>query len=366
MRLLERIHNRGTAPATMALALTVGLAACGDETPTFGDGEMGECSIPTSQLLTGQRRDGIPALTNPPLARSGEAGTEYVRERDRVIGIVLGGEPIAVPLNIMWWHEIVNLEADGHAVAVTHCPLTGSSLAFDRGLVENAEFGVSGLLFKNNLVMFDRSGPNESLWPQMIRGARCGKRDGTDLPMVPIVETTWAGWTQLYPETKVVTSNTGFDRDYRLYPYGSYDRETSRDLLFPLPGSIDERRPPKERVLGIPSGEGGITFPFGILEDMGEVATIHGTLDGNEYVILWEQLREGAMAFVPEVDGESLTFEVVDGAIMDAETGSEWLMNGEAVAGPMEGRRLDPIDDTFVAFWFAWPAFYPDIEIWSE
>ena len=200
------------------------------------------------------------------MALAGEPGTEYLREDDRVIGLIFEGEAIAIPLNIMWWHEVVNLDGPPgrQAVAVTHCPLTGSSLAFDRRPLSDVEFGVSGLLFETNLIMYDRTGTEESLWPQMLRGARCGPSDGMQLPMVPIVETTWRGWKELHPDTRVVTENTGHDRSYRTYPYGSYDLEANGQLLFPVSDGIDPRRPPKERVLGIPidgASRVGLLFP---------------------------------------------------------------------------------------------------------
>lgn len=347
--------------------LAVALAACDDTPAGLDGGDDGpvQCSIPNSQIQTGARRDGIPALTNPETARSGEPGTEYLLEDDRVIGIVLEGEPLAIPLNILWWHEVVNLDGDTYAVTVSHCPLTGSSLAFDRRHLGDTEFGVSGLLFQNNLIMYDRSGAKESLWPQMLRGARCGYRDGESLPMVPIIETTWGGWTRLHPDTKVVTSRTDYDRNYRLYPYGNYDRPSNGELLFPLNDPMDRRRPPKERVLGIPVGSGGIAYPFGLLEERGDAAAVHGSVEGTDYVILWESERQGAMAYRPVADGQPLTFNDADGRITDAQTGSTWRMDGVAVEGPLAGSALEPIADAFVAFWFAWPAFYPDIELWS-
>ncbi|HWP37185.1 MAG TPA: DUF3179 domain-containing (seleno)protein, partial [Gemmatimonadales bacterium] len=79
------------------------------------------------------------------------------------------------------------------------------------------------------------------------RGARCGTRMGTDLDMIPVIEMTWEGWVTLYPTTRVVSSETGFLRDYNAYPYGNYDEPDNASLLFPMP-RVDTRRPPKEHV----------------------------------------------------------------------------------------------------------------------
>jgi len=344
------------------LVVLVALVGCdsgtgidtGDDTPV-----PLQCSIPQSQIFTGAAgKDAIPALTNPPTAGAQGPGIDYLLDTDRVMGLQVGDETLAVPLNILWWHEIVNLEMGGLELALTHCPLTGSSLVFDRGPVSGAEFGVSGLLYRNNLMMYDRT-TGESLWPQMSRGARCGPRDGTDLPMVPVMEMTWEGWRTLHPETRVVTSGTGFGLNYQVYPYDDYDRIDNPETLFPMPG-FDDRRFPKERVLGIPSGDGGIALPFGELDRTGgNTAT---TVAGD--VVFWDARRQTAMAYRPELDGSPLTFTSTRTRITDEETGSEWRVDGLAITGPLEGRRLDPVPEAYIAFWFAWASFQPETELW--
>jgi len=322
------------------------------------------CSIPRSEIFDGgPGKDGIPALTDPTFVLPGEVGTSYLDDSDRVAGIVMDGQPLALPLNIFWWHEIVNLNRAGQAIAITHCPLTGSTMAFDREAAGGAEFGVSGLLFRNNLVMYDRN-DDESLWPQMSRGARCGAANGTSLEMVPMVEMSWEGWRTLHPDTRVVSAGTGHSRDYESYPYGDYDDLGNSTLLFP--GDIDERRPPKERGLGIPVGSGGTVFPFGALEELGPRAAVHTQAGGPRRVVFWDGSRQAAMAYRAASDHGELTFTLREGKIVDQETGSVWEIDGVASEGPLAGQRLEAVPEAFVAFWFAWPAFFPDIQLWSQ
>lgn len=324
-----------------------------------------ECSIPQAFIADGGPGvDGIPALTDPQMVSAGAAGTEYLLEADRVIGIEIDGASIAIPLNIGWWHEVVNLNRGARQLLVTHCPLTGSSLVFDRAPVGGAAFGVSGLLYLNNLMMYDRSSPS-SLWPQMARGARCGSRTGTNLPLYPSVEMTWAGWRTLHPSTQVVSSATGYARDYRAYPYGSYAVEGNPQLLAPIP-KLDSRRPPKERVLGIVLGDSvSAAVPFGLLRTQGTVAVARVALGSRSAIVFWDGAREAASAFAPEAGGVAFTFHVTALSIRDDQTGSTWTVDGRAVAGPLAGSRLTQIEDSFVAYWFAWAAFYPATAIWS-
>ena len=232
----------------LTLLTLLGLAACdsavggGDELP-----EVTECSVDEDAFQQGcNGKDCIPSLTNPDVVAASQIS--YLDDDSRVIGIVLDGQPLAVPHGILWWHEIANLDGADVQVAVTYCPLTGSSLAFDRAVIGGSTFGISGLLFQNNLTMYDRTS-GESLWPQMNRAAGCGPESGTALPAIPILEMTWAGWRSLHPQTRVVSDETGFDRNYRRYPYGDYEQLGNRRLLDSRT-AIDSRRPPKRARAG--------------------------------------------------------------------------------------------------------------------
>ena len=344
-------------------------AACDEgSTVTLQPGTEIACSIPESMIFRAQAVNGIPALTNPDLVTPGAPGTEPFRDEDRVVGIVWEGRQIAVPLNIFWWHEIVNFELAGNPLSVTHCPLTGSSIGFDRAGLPQVDLGVSGLLYQNNLIMYDRAGGSDTLWPQMALGARCGALSGAPLPTIPVVEMTYGAWRALHPETLVVSADTGHQRNYAhwAYPYGTYDLPEDKTLLFPLTGGIDLRLPPKERVLGIPDGTGGVAYSYGALEALGARAAVGGILAGREHVVFWDSEARGAMAFYTEADGKSLSFRVSEGEIIDVETASIWALDGRSTAGPLQGLALEPVSSAFVAFWFAWPRFFPDISLWSR
>ncbi len=330
------------------------------------------CSIPQELLFaTGVQRDGIPALSDPNLVPVDGPGLGYLRDEDRIIGIEIGGTYVAVPHNILWWHEIVNFNSLGIPLAVTYCPLTGSSMAFDRRSVSGAEFGVSGLLFNNNLVMFERR-DDSSLWPQMMSGARCGPQNGQMLAMYPAMEMSWKAWRSLHPATLVINDDTGHTRDYRRYPYGGYEAPSNATLLYPH-GTIDSRRQPKERVLGFPpvvhDGEvvgGAVAFPFGTLDNGERIRVVHHPARGRPAVVFWDGDAQAAVGFRPTYGGSNITFEARGDVIVDVETESEWTFEGVAVSGSLEGARLEMIAEAYVSFWFAWATFVPSTEIWGD
>lgn len=368
----------------LSVGVLVGtLVLVGCDTGSFGDDNSGSggfnldnCTIQTDRLVDGGvPRDGIPSLDgftpgDDRLVEKDASSASYLEDDNRIIGLLFGDQALAVPHNILWHHEIVNVDDwAGQTFAVTYCPLTGTSLAFDRSVIDGAEFGVSGLLFNNNLTMFDRR-DDESLWPQMNREANCGASVGTDLAMLPVMEMTWKKWRELHPNTKVISSETGFSRNYTTsgYPYGnpdpesSYERPNNDNLLFDMP--IDDRRPPKERLLGIPNGDGGLAVPFGELDDGSEARAVEVTVGGTDMVVLWRADAEGAMAYHPRTQsGQSLSLAVEDGRFVD-ETGRTWTLDGRAEDG---SARLEPVQTAYVAFWFAWAAdsFQSETRIWG-
>ena len=325
-----------------------------------------ECRELLAGTAVGAGKDGIRALTNPDLIAAHDVLNSYLLPTDRVIGIKVGSDYLAFPHNILWWHEITNMI--GLGLAITYCPLTGSSMVFHNTAADGATFGVSGLLFGNNLVMYDRTASgveaDESLWPQMLAGARCGPAGGRSLTMYPSIEIEWGDWVALHPDTRVVSPNTPFDMDYRVYPYGNYEIESNLSTLMPLT-DFDDRRPPKERVLGIPFHEGGTVFPFGALRDLGDLAVVHEIVGASvPIVVFWDSDAEAAVAFRPRVGVQALTFEVMNGAFVDVETGSHWSIDGEALSGPLLGSTLEIITEAYVSFWFAFSQFFPNLDLW--
>lgn len=324
------------------------------------------CSISAGDLIDGGvDRSSIPALTNPGAAQLFDPKVGFIGLEDRVIGLEFNGRPLAIPHNVLWWHEVVNLEVPGQELTVTYSPLTGSSMVFDRLGTGVDGFEVSRYVVDSNLVLEDES---SSLWPQLSRGARCGSRDGSSLALVPHQEVTLRAWTLQHPETWIVHRATGFDFLYTLYPYGDYESENAR-FLYPV-GNVDPRRPAKERVLGISSGGDGIAF---VLSELGQTAAANNvavwaenaTVNGQPVVIFWNSLFQGAVAYRSTVDGQALTFRIQDGRRVDEETGSTWIFTGEAVSGPLDHRTLEPVAEAHVSFWFAWASFHPGTEVWS-
>ena len=80
-------------------------------------------------------------------------------------------------------------------------------------------FGVSGLLYKRNLLFFDRQ--TGSLWSQLLSEGVTGPMAGTRLRTLPAQDTTWKDWRNSHPGTLVLSFATGYPRDYQHDPYAA-------------------------------------------------------------------------------------------------------------------------------------------------
>ncbi|MBD8870422.1 DUF3179 domain-containing protein [Nocardioides donggukensis] len=322
-------------------------------------------------LSGGPPPDGIPSIDEPTF--QDVADVDWLEDDEPVMSLTVGGETRAYPIRIMTWHEIVNDTVGGAPVTVTYCPLCNSGVAFGRIVDgEPTTFGVSGKLYADNLVMFDRR--TESLWPQLTGQASVGALTGTQLDSIPMGSVGWAQFRTEHPDATVLSRDTGFERDYGLNPYVGYD-DPDTDPIFPLPGEADERLPAKARVVGVTRRGESAAVPRDALAEAG-VASL--TLGGDR-VVLWHvpgqrsaldsrEIPEGeeigtVAVFDPSVGKRSLDFERTrSGETVDEQTGSTWNVFGRATSGPLKGRELRPIThlDTF---WFAWVAFQPDTDL---
>lgn len=185
-------------------------------------------------LSGGPGKDGIPSIDKPKFTSITEANFN-----DNILGIFVEfeGEKRFYPYNILVWHEIINDSIGDTSFAVTFCPLCGSAIVFDRNINgEVRRFGVSGLLYESNLLMYDDK--NESLWSQAIGRAVVGDDTGRDLAALPMQLITFAELKEKHSNAQVLSKKTGYSRDYSVYPYGDYE-ESSR-LVFPV--SIQDKR----------------------------------------------------------------------------------------------------------------------------
>ena len=193
----------------------------------------------------------------------------------------------------------------------------------------------------------------------------CGGLSGQEPVLLPVIQSTWAAWKALYPDTTVVNFDTGFDRRYDVYPYGNYDQVSDTSLLFPH-SLLDDRRQLKELVLGIVHDGLARAYPY---LDLGDRAVVNDDVNGRAVLVVYDAAGEMTIAFDRVLGEQTLRFELVEESafpfhLQDLETGSVWSLRGEALDGPLAGERLSQVA-TYSAMWFAWASFRPGTEIFA-
>lgn len=318
--------------------------------------------IPAAKVVDGgPGKDGIPSINSPKFESA--ATTNTLQPNNLVVGVIGNDGPKAYSHRMLDWHEIANDVLDQEPVSIIYCPLTGTATGWSRKLdgVETT-FGVSGLLYQNNIIPYDRK--TDSRWSQMqnvcVNGTLAGKRP----TFFQVVETTWDIWKTMYPDTKVMSETSTTGRNYNLYPYGDYRTNNDR-YVFPVLRN-DPRLGSKDRVLGVIIDStniknGVLAYPISRFADSTHV--LNETVLGDEIVVVGDARRNFAVCYKRKLNGTTLTFTAIqDGnqLLMQDQEGNQWDIFGVAQNGPRKGQKLDHVL-SYIGYWFAWAEFYPGL-----
>lgn len=297
---------------TGALLTTMNVAMA----ETLNGFDLQNALIPLAAIERGgPPRDGIPAIDSPRFTTIGNAN--WLHPDDRVLGIYRNSIARAYPIAILNWHEIVNDTIGDEPIVVTFCPLCGSGMAF-KSKVNNRRlrFAVSGLLYESDVLLYDRE--TESLWSQIMSKAVTGKLKGIELQQIALTLTTWQDWKTRFPDSMVLSRETGFQRDYTRNPYQGYG--SSRSLEFSV-SNQDNRLHPKAWVIGLKRNGHFKAYPFDELAKTSGI--VREKFNGAEIVVHYDSASRAAV--ITDKAGEEIP--------------------------------------TISAYWFAWYAFHPDTEV---
>jgi hypothetical protein len=227
--------------------------------------------------------------------------------------------------------------------------LCGSGILYDTRVPGHDEpfvFGSSGFLYRSNKLMYDQA--THSLWNQFTGRPVVGPLTGSgiELEVLPVTITSWQDWQAQHPDTKVLSLDTGFDRNYvRGEPYGDYF--ASPDLMFPMLVP-DERLAPKDYVFALRAGGHEQAWSLADFEG-GKV--INAAVGDLPVVLIGDAATHTVRAYASEGQEFAAASEP---ATLLAE-GQPWQIREDALIGP-DGARLERLPG-HIAYWFAWQGF---------
>ena len=120
-------------------------------------------------------QDAISAIDHPVFVSASNA--PFMKDDEPVIGLGDGQTWKAYSTWFLDGHEIVNDTIGQTPIAVTWCPLCYSGIVYVRQVGQRiATFGVTGMLWRENLVMYDRE--TRSWWAQATGRGLKGRAKG--------------------------------------------------------------------------------------------------------------------------------------------------------------------------------------------
>jgi len=260
----------------------------------------------------GPGKDGIPALIDPTFISAEKA--VYLKDDDLVLALEIDNISKAYPLKILNWHEVVNDRINDESYVVTFCPLCRSGIIFSAQVKgKDLSFGVSGLLFNNDVILYDRE--TESLWSQLEMKAISGQAVNNELIPLDFTLDTWSNWKTKHPKTLVLSDQTGYNRDYNRNPYEGYDE--SDQLMFDVTKS-NPVLSNKELVVGVKVNGKTKAYPYSVFKNK------QGVHEDN-------------------VGGKTIQLEYRNNVLY----------------------LLTPGITAVTLYWFAWYAFYPDTKVYQ-
>jgi hypothetical protein len=325
----------------LALAVAVLPAAVVAQTPTNRD-QSGHTDL---------REEGYPIKTG---LRAVPARKAALLDSDLVIGVAIGKEARAYPLNPMWGpvNEVLNDTLAGVPVSVTWCPVAHTAVVYDpRFEGRRLELGAVGL--QNGVsILYDRE--TGSWWSQVVGKALRGPMEGRELRRWPSTLTTWGRWRRLHPGTTV-------NAEPEIPGLRRFTEETwSWILRFAGEGPVAN----DDLVAGVVGSRRARAWLVRRLPAAGRV--VNDVVDGDPVVVFLGADMVTLRVLRRTVAGRALSFRAEGDSLRDGDTGSAWdPMTGRARSGPLAGKELESVAFT-TALWYAWRSQRPDTTLWGE
>jgi hypothetical protein len=219
-------------------------------------------------------------------------------------------------------------------------------------------FGTSGLLYRSNKLMYDRS--SHTLWSNLTGEPVVGRLalSPIRLPMRPVVVTRWRDWRRRHPGTTVLKLPDGYGARWGFrYRPGAADRARA-GVEFPI-WLKDRSLERSAEVFGLRVGDAAKAYPVDAVSDR---RVVNDALAGQTVVLIADAASGAVRAYARAARS------FVAGADADAlidERGGTWRVTERALvpASPEDGPALPRLPG-HLSFWFAWYGFFPRTELY--
>ena len=219
-------------------------------------------------------------------------------------------------------------------------------------------FHLAGINNQNFLMQDEETG---TWWQQVSGEAVAGPLRGQHLEPVFHDEISFAVWKQEQPGGSVLRPEDG--APWRKFSEDWEAKTAKAPVVTPrLPG---EPLPAREIVVGVRVGDETKAYPLAALQKQSPVID---TVGGAPIVLVVGDDGRSVRGFRRVVDGRELHLFAKPGAkplrLVDDATASEWSFAGEAVSGPLAGKRLEKVF-VLLDYWFDWRTYNPKTGVYE-
>jgi thiol-disulfide isomerase/thioredoxin len=342
-------------------ALTIGLAArCAAGLGLDGAESPRSSPTPVADRIRGREIAGQLAPLDHPEHRTVASAT-HMRDDDLVWGVVVAGRARAYPWWILKNYHVVNDVVADVPVAIAFCEQCSAAAAYrrtSRGRVLSME--VPGV-YNGTIILRDRE--TRTLWAPFSGRAIEGPLAGERLDRFPFFLTHWDEWVARHADTDVLWARPSAREGHGAwYTPGKWGIVSQMGATL---AGLDPRLPENALVYGVEAGPGAKAYPLAEVERHGGVVN---DVAGPIAVLVVVKGAFEAAGYERHLRGRLLTFRpstLPGTAMTDAETGSTWSSEGEALGGPLRGERLAALDG-YPVEWHVWSAYHPGADLFGR
>jgi len=264
-----------------------------------------------------------------------------------VIGVSIGNEAAAYPIQYIAYHHRVQDTVGGKAVFVTYCSVCRTGRVYEP-IVQGkpAEFRLVGMDHFN--AMFEDQS-TKSWWRQATGEAVAGKRKGRILPEFPSTQTTLQKWSELFPQTLVMQPDEGFQEVYdSLSNYETGKRKgtlTRRDT-----GSWKD----KSWVIGIQIGDEAKAYDWNRLQ---KERIVHDLIGKTPVLLALSSDKNSFVAF--SRSNPDQLFSLLQDTLYTNSHRFNFL--GKSLQDSVPDLQKVP---AYQEYWHSWKTFHPQTKKW--
>jgi hypothetical protein len=291
-----------------------------------------------------------------PVNKSFAAANDSDLDRSKlVIGVVIGDQAKAYPIQLIGYHHQVIDTLGNTPVMVTYCTVCRSGRIFSP--IVNGKQESFRLVGMDHFNAVFEDATTKSWWQQATGTSVAGPLKGHVLKEFPSAQMTLDAWLRRHPKSLIMKPDTLF-MDY-YFKLEDYDKGTMRSDLVRRDQASWQHN---SWIVGVVNNFSSKAYDW---NELLQKRFIQDSVDEMPILLAIENDSASFHVYDRRVDDKLLNFRISDNKdlLTDENTHSGWNMDGVCVDGPLKGKRLLPVQ-AYNEFWHSWQTFHQNGKIY--